>query len=282
MNPAALEAAVEKAARLTTPLTGRPRAVIPVHYGGVLCDMDAICAVARKYNLAVVEDAAHAFPVRDSQGRHAGTLGDIGVFSFYATKTLTTGEGGMVVTADEKLAARISVMRSHGIDRSVWNRYSDTKASWYYEVIAPGYKYNLPDLLAAVGREQLKKAGEMLAMRRDIAARYSGAFAARPEQFILPPDASSYAWHLYPLRLRDAAARDGFIEKLQEKGIGVSVHFIPLHIMPYYRDRYKIKAEDFPESYRRFRETVSLPVWPGMSGEQIERVINAVLECAGR
>jgi dTDP-4-amino-4,6-dideoxygalactose transaminase len=272
---------------------GKPKALIVVHYGGLPCDMDAITEITRRHDLAVVEDAAHAFPAfydgRDHAG-WAGTLGGIGVFSFYATKTLTTGEGGMVVTGNEKTAKRIAIMRSHGIDRTVWNRYTDAKASWYYEVIERGFKYNLPDLLAAVGRVQLSRALDMLAMRQAIAARYNEAFTGMAE-FIIPPTSPARggdARHLYPLRLKNGAAitaagtsrRDAFIEKLKEAGIGVSVHFIPLHVMPYYRNRYKLKAEDFPESYRRFGETLSLPLWPGMTNEETDEVIAAVTQSA--
>ncbi|GHV84966.1 spore coat protein [Spirochaetia bacterium] len=294
MDPAALEAAVS---RLHSAGNGaknsfsglRPRAVIPVHIGGVPCDMEAICAIAGSYGLAVVEDAAHAFPVRagksggnTAEGPWAGTIGDAGVFSFYATKTITTGEGGMVLTRREDLAKRISVMRSHGIDRTVWNRYTDNNASWYYEVIAPGFKYNLPDLLAAIGRVQLGRAMELLSMRESIARRYDAAFKNREAFIIAPPGG---ARHLYTLRLRNPGCplkgnpskRDSFIEKLRSRGIGTSVHFIPLHLMPYYRERYGLKAEDLRESYRRFTETVSLPIWPGMTSAQVDRVIAAVL-----
>ena len=267
-------------------MTGKPKAVIAVHFGGLPCDMEALSDIARRRNIALLEDAAHAFPAHcpvHGKQRPAGTISDSGVFSFYATKTLTTGEGGMVVTASEQLARRISLMRCHGIDRAVWNRYTDAAASWYYEVRAPGYKYNLPDILAAIGRVQLSRARDLLAMRRDIAARYDKAFAGVPE-LAVPPTSPGDARHLYPLRLntggRDAALqdtfRDVFIARMQKSGIGVSVHFIPLHIMPYYRERYDLAAEDFPETLKRFGETVSLPIWPGMTAEQTERVISAV------
>jgi dTDP-4-amino-4,6-dideoxygalactose transaminase len=240
--------------------------------------MEAINAIARRRGLFVVEDAAHAFPARGPDAKKwAGTWGDAGVFSFYATKTITTGEGGMVVTGDPKLAERIALMRNHGIDRAAWNRYTDPRSSWYYEVIAPGFKYNLPDLLAAVGRVQLSRAMDLLEMRKGIASRYDEAFASR-ESLLIPPSSPGDARHLYPLRLGDEAKRDACIEALRGEGIGSSVHFIPLHIMPYYRERYHLKAEDFPESYRRFTRTVSLPIWPGMTCAQVERVIAAVLK----
>ncbi|OHE76098.1 MAG: UDP-4-amino-4,6-dideoxy-N-acetyl-beta-L-altrosamine transaminase [Treponema sp. RIFOXYC1_FULL_61_9] len=274
--------------------TGRPVAVMPVHFAGLPCDMDAIARVAARHGLRVVEDAAHSFPSRFPDGRCAGALGDVGVFSFYATKTITTGEGGMVVTADPELAARISVMRSHGIDRSIWNRYTDRKASWRYAVIEAGFKYNLPDLLAAVGRAQLAKAGRMLEMRRSIAARYDQAFSSDP-RFRTPPTGFADARHLYPLRLAagmdaagtdaagtDAAGRNRMIDALQEAGIGTSVHFIPLHTMPYYAGRYKLRDGDFPNAMESFSASLSLPIWPGMSDGQVDRVIAAVRAAAVR
>jgi dTDP-4-amino-4,6-dideoxygalactose transaminase len=272
---------------------GRPRAVIPVHYGGLPCNMEAILAISRKYGAGVVEDAAHSFPslvpgtggIADGfAGGFAGVLGDIGVFSFYATKTITTGEGGMVVCRDRDLAKRMAVMRSHGIDRTIWNRYTDNQASWYYEVTAPGFKYNLPDMLAAIGRVQLRRAVELLGMRQSIARRYDEAFAG-DRRFLLPPTGAGDARHLYPLRLNPGAlarSRNDFIEKLQEMGIGVSVHFIPLHIMPYYQRWYRLEKEDFPESCRNFEREVSPPIWPGMREEQVQRVIGAVKNAASR
>ncbi|MDR0585383.1 MAG: DegT/DnrJ/EryC1/StrS family aminotransferase [Treponema sp.] len=261
----------------------KPKALIPVHYGGLPCDMPALMDIARRYDLKVIEDAAHSFPSRLGDGSWAGTAGDAGVFSFYATKTLTTGEGGMVVCKNDGLAARVSLMRSHGIDRSVWNRYTDTAASWYYEVVEAGCKYNLPDLLAALGRVQLSRARDLLAMRREIAAAYDAAFGG-DECFLIPPGGEGDARHLYPLRLSPEAlriSRDDFIQKLKEREIGVSVHFIPLHIMPFYKNRYSLAEEDFPETMRSFRREISLPIWPGMSGEQVGRVISVVKSVAG-
>jgi dTDP-4-amino-4,6-dideoxygalactose transaminase len=274
-------AALEQALARLAP--GEAKAVVPVHFGGLPCDMKGIRAAAARRGLKVIEDAAHAFPARTEEGGYAGTLGDAGVFSFYATKTITTGEGGMVVTSDGAIAERAARLRSHGIDRSVWNRYTGTKAPWYYEVVEAGYKYNLPDLLAAVGRAQLARAASLLALRRDIAARYDSAFAG-DGRFAVPPTGAGDARHLYPLRLNlDAvsAGRDEFITRLQEEGVGVSVHFIPLHTMPYYKQRYRLKDEDFPESLKTFRRTVSLPIWPGMTSAQVERVIAAVRRAAG-
>jgi dTDP-4-amino-4,6-dideoxygalactose transaminase len=270
MDPSALEETLRRVKGV--------KAVIPVHYGGLPCDMQAIMGIARRCNLKVVEDAAHSFPspagAGDGAPAWAGTIGDAGVFSFYATKTITTGEGGMVVCRDPDIARRISVMRSHGIDRSVWNRYTDSKASWYYEVIEAGYKYNLPDLLAAIGRVQLGRANKLLEMRKAIAAAYDTAFGG-DGRFLLPPTGQGDARHLYPLRLNLSALkidRDVFIEKMKERGIGVSVHFIPLHIMPFYRNRYHLREDDFPETMKSFKQVVSLPIWPGMTANQINRV----------
>jgi dTDP-4-amino-4,6-dideoxygalactose transaminase len=290
MDPAALERTLDRLSRGLPAYesrggfgpVGKPRAVIPVHYGGLPCDMQAIMELARQHKLTVIEDAAHAFPSQLDDGSFAGTLADLGVFSFYATKTITTGEGGMVATRDPELASRVATMRSHGIDRVVWNRYTDRKASWQYEVVEPGFKYNLPDLLAALGRAQLKRAWDMLEKRRRIAGLYNAGFGD-DKRFILPPSGAGNAWHLYPLRLsleNCALSRDSIIEALQEEGIGVSVHFIPLHTMPYYRKRQGLLPEDFPESLRQFKGVISLPIWPGMEDAQVERVIAAARKVA--
>jgi dTDP-4-amino-4,6-dideoxygalactose transaminase len=263
---------------------GRPKALIPVHYGGLPCDMAALMALSARYNLRVIEDAAHSFPSLMPGGSWAGALGDAGVFSFYATKTITTGEGGMVVSRDRTITDRIALMRSHGIDRAIWARYTDPKASWYYEVVEPGYKYNLPDLLAALGRVQLSRARSLLAMREAIARSYDEAFGAE-EALSIPPTGGGDARHLYPLRLNPeklSLSRDDFIEKLKEEGIGVSVHFIPLHIMPYYKKRYNLKGEDFPESLKSFHRVISLPIWPGMKPSQVERVISGLISLVRR
>jgi dTDP-4-amino-4,6-dideoxygalactose transaminase len=262
------------------------KAVMPVHFGGLPCDMRSIMDIARRYNLKVVEDAAHSFPSRAAGGdgapAWAGTAGDAGVFSFYATKTITTGEGGMVVCKNPDIAARISVMRSHGIDRSVWNRCTDTGASWYYEVVEAGFKYNLPDLLAALGRVQLGRANKLLETRKALAAAYDAAFGG-DGHFFLPPTGPGDARHLYPLRLNLSALkidRDAFIEKLKERGIGVSVHFIPLHIMPFYRNKYHLREDAFPETMKSFKQVISLPLWPGMTENQTSRVSAVVKSLA--
>jgi dTDP-4-amino-4,6-dideoxygalactose transaminase len=282
MDPKALERTLKQLP------PGMSKAVMPVHYGGLPCDMENILAIAQKHHIKVIEDAAHSFPsvlapsFHVPKGSMAGTAGDVGVFSFYATKTITTGEGGMIATRDEKMAEHMSRMRSHGIDRSIWNRYTDTKAPWYYEVTAPGFKYNIPDILSAIGRAQLARAKDLLKMREEIAAFYNEAFAEDPH-FTLPPTGFGNAWHLYPIRInpeRLSISRNEFIEKLQEKGVGVSVHFIPLHTMPYYKKRYRLTDEMFPHALESFNREISLPIWPGMTREQIEYTAELVKETA--
>jgi len=289
MDPSALERTLEKLEKGETPKGGlRAKAVVPVHYGGLPCDMDAIVPIARKHGLKIIEDAAHSFPsfMQDksnaAKGRWAGLSGDVGVFSFYATKTITTGEGGMVVTRDKAIADRVRIMRSHGIDRSVWDRYTNVKASWYYQVVEPGYKYNIPDILSALGRAQLRRAYDLLAMREKIAAVYDEAFRD-DRHFLIPPTGSGDARHLYPLRLCPenlSLTRNEFAEKLQERGVGISVHFIPLHTMPYYKKRYSLEDNDFPETLKTFNRTISLPIWPGMTKSQIDQVSATVKSLA--
>ena len=212
-----------------------PRAIIPVHYGGLPCDMDAVISIAKKHGMAVIEDAAHALPA-SYKGRSIGSISDITCFSFYATKNITTGEGGMAVTDNEEYAERMRVMSLHGISRDAWKRYSD-EGKWYYEIIAPGYKYNMTDIAAAVGLAQLKRADEFRTRREEIASAYSEAF--RDVKELQSPGVSEdmlHSLHLYPLRLNlDMLSIDRaeFIEHLKERSIGTSVHFIPLHIHPY-------------------------------------------------
>ncbi len=255
----------------------RVKALVPVHLAGEPCDMKSLMQLCEKRGIAIIEDAAHAFPVRSNDGRMTGTSGRAGVYSFYATKTITTGEGGMLVTDDEELAERVRIMRLHGIDRTVWDRYTSADARWAYSVVEAGYKYNLTDLAAAIGRVQLGRADEFLNRRREIAERYDAAFGGL-SPLHLPPRKEEHAWHLYILRLTADAGidRDALIERLAEAGIGTSVHYIPLHIMPYYRDLYRLKPEDFPRSLAAYRSGFSLPIYPAMSEEQVDRVIRAV------
>ncbi|MGA2381605.1 MAG: DegT/DnrJ/EryC1/StrS aminotransferase family protein [Spirochaetia bacterium] len=254
-------------------------AIVPVHVAGLPCDMEAIRHLSVKLGIPVIEDAAHAFPVRQAD-RYVGTFGDAGVYSFYATKTITTGEGGMVATDRDDVAARIRIMRLHGIDREVWNRYTEPGASWKYDVVAAGYKYNMTDIAAAIGRVQLRKAESFLSRRKAIARRYIAAFSAL-DFLTLPTWTENHAWHLFIVRIREkklAITRDQCIEELQKKGIGVSVHFIPLHTMKYYRERYGLKPDDFPAAMECSRACISLPLSASLSDDDVERVIGAVAE----
>lgn len=268
-------------ARIEQAITARTRAILPVHFAGLPADMDPILEIARRRGLAVIEDAAHSFPAR-YRGRTIGTLeSNATVFSFYATKTITTGEGGMVVTRDAALAERCRVMRLHGISRDAFDRYTSTKPSWYYEVIAPGFKYNLSDLASSLGIHQLRKADRFLARRQLLARRYDEALADLPLR--LPPrgaDPSEHAFHLYVIRLDDGAklGRDEFIAAMAERGIGCSVHFIPLHLQPYWRDTYGLAPDAYPAALDLYRGTVSLPLYTRMTDADQDRVIAAVRE----
>lgn len=256
---------------------GRIKALLPVHMGGRHCRMDEFCALAEKYNLKIIEDAAHSFPV-ETDGGYSGTIGDAGVFSFYANKTMTTGEGGMLVTNSDDIARRVSIMRLHGIDRDVWNRYTASEGSWKYEVVAAGFKYNMTDIAAAIGREQLKKAQQFFQDRKAIAEKYN--YALKDCDFIqIPPAADNHSWHLYIIRVIEdklTIGRDRFIEELKKEGIGTSVHYIPLHIMPYYRKLYSFKDSDFPETLKKYKSSVSIPIFPGMTEVQMMRVVSSI------
>jgi dTDP-4-amino-4,6-dideoxygalactose transaminase len=259
--------------------TERTRAVIPVHYGGYPCDMPAILGIAGRHGLKVIEDAAHALPTY-CDGRLIGTFDSTAtVFSFYATKTITTGEGGMLVTRDAEIARRARVMRLHGIDRDAFDRYVSDKPGWYYEVVAPGFKYNLTDVAAAIGIHQLKRARAFQERRQAIARRYDEALGKLP--LILPPRpaaGSTHAWHLYVVRLADdlAVARDDVIRKMYASGVGCSVHYIPLHLQPYWRDRYRLTPDRFPNSQRLYERGFSLPIYTRMTDEDQEQVIDAL------
>jgi UDP-4-amino-4-deoxy-L-arabinose-oxoglutarate aminotransferase len=267
--------------KLEAAITPRTRAVIVVHFAGLACDMDSIRSIVTRHGIHLIEDAAHAFPA-SYRGQAIGTLpSDATVFSFYATKTLTTGEGGMIVTRNERLAERSRIMRLHGISRGAFDRYTSAEPAWRYEVVAPGFKYNLTDLAAAIGIEQLKKAVAFQTRRASIASRYSGAFATMG--LTVPPTAPPgdiHAWHLYALRLPPELAprRDAIIEHLFSLGIGCSVHFIPLHLHAYWRDRYCLAPNDFPVSVRCFEREISLPIYTLMSDDEVLRVIDAVAE----
>lgn len=290
INPAQIEAAI----------TPRTKAIIPVHIAGLSADLDEIGEIAARHNLAVIEDAAHAFPTR-YKGRMIGqslqnTSHHAVCFSFYATKTITTGEGGMIVTNNDTIAERCRIMALHGISKDAWKRYT-AEGSWYYEIIAPGYKYNMTDIAAAMGLAQLAKAERMAARRRAIAQAYNAAFADLPEvQTPLDPEQQrppacqgcscsptemqcNHAWHLYMLRLhleRLTIDRARFIELLKAYNVGASVHFIPLHLHPYYRETYGYRPQDFPVAYAEYLREISLPIYSKMSDEDVNDVITAV------
>lgn len=254
------------------------KAIVPVHIAGNVCNMDKILEIAKKYNVYVIEDAAHSFPSVTKKG-YAGTLGDIGVFSFYATKTITTAEGGMVCTNSEELAKHMTTMRMHGIDRTVWDRYTSKHSSWEYDVVDAGFKFNMPDILAAIGRVQLKKANMFFDKRKKIVAAYNEAFS-KYDYFELPPDGDGNAWHLYLLRINSdkcGISRDVFASKLQENGIGISMHFIPHFHFTYWKNR-GLNAKDFPNAERQFQKTLTLPMWPDMTEQMIQKVIETVIK----
>jgi dTDP-4-amino-4,6-dideoxygalactose transaminase len=269
IDPARIEAAI-------TPAT---RAILPVHYGGLACDMVAIHAIAARHDLRVVEDAAHALPAT-SGGKRVGLLpSSATVFSFYANKSMTTGEGGMVVTFDQALAARMRIMRLHGISRDAFDRFQSRTPAWYYEIVAPGFKYNLTDIAAALGRVQLTRLPGFAARRQQLAARYREELAGLP--LILPADAppgDAHAWHLYVIRLTDdaRATRDEVIQSLSDAGIATSVHYVPLHRQPYWRDRYGLKPEQFPVAERAYQRMISIPLFTAMSDGEQDRVIAAL------
>jgi dTDP-4-amino-4,6-dideoxygalactose transaminase len=264
-------------------ITPRTKAIIPVHIAGVPCDMDALKHLAAKHNLVIIEDAAHALPTT-YRGRTVGTIGDLTAFSFYAVKNLTTGEGGMVTTDREEYVDRLRTRRLHGISRDAWKRYS-ADGSWFYEVDYPGFKYNMTDLNASLGLQQLRK----LKMFHELRTRYAGLFtqglSGVPGVIVpeVPPDVES-AWHLYIMQVDPAALtidRATFIQHLKRENIATSVHFIPLHIHPYYRNTFQYRPEDFPNALRAYEGAISLPLYPRMSEDDVQDVIAAVRRIAG-
>jgi perosamine synthetase len=267
-------------AKIRNAVTSRTRAILPVHYGGQPCDMDEIMELGQEYGLPVIEDAAHALPAW-YKGRKVGTIGQMTCFSFYATKTLATGEGGMVTTEKDEWAEAIKVLRLHGINKDAWKRYS-SEGNWYYEVIEAGYKYNMTDIHAALGLSQLKKLEWMWQRRQDIAERYHGAF--KNCTVITTPHVKSdrkSAWHLYVIKLElDALKVDRaqFIELLKAEGIGTSVHFIPLYRHPFYRNAFGYKPEDFPSSEWVYQRIISLPLFPSMTNQEVDFVAGTILD----
>jgi dTDP-4-amino-4,6-dideoxygalactose transaminase len=260
-------------------LTPRCKAIMPVHFGGYPCDMAEVLAFARRHGLNVIEDAAHALPARRG-GRLIGDWdSDATVFSFYASKPITTGEGGMIVTRDPRIAARARIMRTHGLDRDAFDRFRTVGASWAYDVVAPGFKYNLTDVAAAIGIVQLARAHSLQASRQRAAERYLMQLAELPLDCPAPaPAGSSHAWHMFPVRIHETAriGRNDLIAGLAAAGIGASVHYRPLHQMTYWQDRYRFQPCEFPVADRYFDGAVTLPLFAGMSDAEVDRVVATV------
>ncbi len=264
--------AIEKA------LTPKTKAIIPVHYGGQPCDMDEILEFAKIHNLRVLEDAAHSLPAI-YKGKKIGTISEVTCFSFYATKTLSTGEGGMICTSNDEIVERCTIMRLHGINKDAWKRYSES-GSWHYEVVAPGYKYNFTDLQASLGLPQLKKVDAMWQHRMKIAAIYTEAL--KNNEYItlhtIKNDREP-SWHLYPIRLnleKLTINRAQFIEEMKKFNVGAGVHFMPVHQHRFYRETFSFDDKDFPVAVQSFPRLVSLPIYPGMSDASIYRVLEVV------
>jgi dTDP-4-amino-4,6-dideoxygalactose transaminase len=261
----------------------RVTAIMPVHFAGHPCDMDRIIAIARRHNLKVIEDAAHAVDaalIMDGRGMtKIGTIGDLTCFSFYATKNITCGEGGMITTEDEVLAAKIAVASLHGMDRNAWKRY-DSSGSWFYEIHEMGFKYNLSDVHAAIGLAQLRRCGALTARRRAIARLYNEEFGDESALEIPYTEPGvEHPWHLYVLRLRPerlTIGRNQFVELLRERGIGTSVHCIPLHTMDYYQKQYGYRAGDFPIAEDVYSRCLSLPIFPLMDDDDVTYIIESV------
>lgn len=259
------------------------KAIVPVHIAGNVCKMEQILELAKKYStesnkIYVIEDAAHSYPSETDLG-YAGTIGDVGVFSFYVTKTMTTAEGGMVCTRNEDLAKRITVMRMHGMDRTTWDRYTSPRASWEYDIIAPGYKFNLPDVLSALGVSQVKRAKLFFEQRKKVVEQYNKAFENL--DFIeLPPDSKGNSWHLYLIRLnldKITISREEFAKKLQAAGLGISVHFIPIFNFTYWKELYPwFTKENYPNAENQYSRTISIPLYPDMTQEEVDYVIETI------
>lgn len=263
-------------------VTPRTRAIIPVHFAGHPCDMEALSNLAQRHHLQLVEDAAHAFPAKYGN-RYIGALGNLTAFSFYATKTLTTGEGGMITTEDDGCASRIATMRLHGLSKDAWKRYSP-EGTWRYDVAQAGYKYNLTDMQAALGLVQLAKSKAMRQQRVRLAGLYTKGLAGC-RAFRLPevsPEVQ-HAWHLYVILLQPEALtihRNRVIEELRKRGIGTAVHFIPLNLHSYYQTRWGYRPGEFPVAEDYADRCLSLPVFPGMEVQDVDRVVDALREIA--
>ena len=259
-------------------INDKTKAIMPVHFAGQPCEMEKIMKIAKDNNLMVIEDAAHAISA-EYEGRKIGTIGDATSFSFYPTKNMTTGEGGMVTTNDEELANKFKIWSLHGISKDAWKRYS-AEGSWYYEVVCPGYKYNMTDIQASLGLHQLKKLNNFQRKREGIVKAYNEAFKDMKEITIpFIKNNIKHAWHLYVIKIVSEKLkinRNQFIEALKAENIGTSVHFIPAHLQPYYRDTFGFKKGDFPNAEYAFERAISLPLFPKMSDKDVKDVINSV------
>ncbi|MBJ7600971.1 MAG: UDP-4-amino-4,6-dideoxy-N-acetyl-beta-L-altrosamine transaminase [Candidatus Nephthysia bennettiae] len=269
-----------EAARIEAALTERTRAIVVVHIAGLPAEMDEILEAAGRHGIPVIEDAAHAFPAL-YRGRMVGDIGDMTAFSFYATKPLATGEGGMLTLGNAEHALRVSSLALHGMTRGAWNRYA-AEGSWFYEVLEPGYKCNMSDLVASVGLHQLARRTWLHSRRRAIARRYTAALSG-VTGLDPPPEPAhvDHSWHLYMLRVRAEDAhvtRDELVGALSAANVGTSVHFIPLHLQPYYRTTYELHPEDFPSALAAYRQEISLPIYPGMTDEDVDYVIETILQ----
>jgi UDP-4-amino-4,6-dideoxy-N-acetyl-beta-L-altrosamine transaminase len=259
-------------------ITDKTKAIVVVHYAGHACEMDKIMDIAKKYDLYVIEDAAHAIGSK-YKDKTIGSISDVTCFSFYATKNITTAEGGMITTNNGDLADKMRILSLHGISKDAWKRYS-SEGSWYYEILYSGYKYNMNDLQASIGIHQLKKLDQMQKRREEIVDKYNKSFNGISQ--ITTPTAKSYtkhAWHLYPIQINEdllTIGRNEFIEALKAENIGTSVHFIPLHIHPYYKEKYDFKSTDFPNAFSLYNNEISLPIYPKMEDKDVEDVIFAV------
>ncbi|HTF99381.1 MAG TPA: DegT/DnrJ/EryC1/StrS aminotransferase family protein [Nitrospirota bacterium] len=272
-------------ARVEKAITGRTRAIMPVHFAGLPVDLDPLYDLADRRGLRVIEDAAHAIGT-EYKGRRIGSFGDTQVFSFHPNKNMTTGEGGCVVTRDEKLASDVALLRFHGMDREAWNRFGK-KGSQHYEIIAPGYKYNMMDIQAALGLHQLKQLDGFIARRTELVHRYQRLLKDWPEWSLpaAPAYAHHHAWHLFTPLINPAAARmdrDAFMQGMKERNIGTGLHYRAVHLYPYYREHFGFKRGDFPAAETISDRIVSLPLFPSMTDADQDRVVAAMADLFGR
>lgn len=278
IDPKTLCIDVEAVSRM---ITDRTKVIIPVHFGGRAADLSRLIPLAKRFGIFVVEDAAHALPTT-CEGRIIGAHeSDVTVFSFYANKTITTGEGGMIVSRNKNILDRTRIMRLHGINRDAFDRFTAKVPSWYYEVVAPGFKYNMMDMCAAIGIHQLRRADSFQKRRSEIAERYDNAF--RDVEIVTPPHAQQgdvHSWHLYVCRISNGSTinRDRIIDKMYQNGVGCSVHYIPLHLHPYWREKYNLTPSMFPVSQDTYERSISLPIYSRMTDNDVDRVISALKE----